>query len=314
MRNWIARQIGKRSPDTLEDNDRLGRFWLRGAIPFMESAAIPASSEFSWLHNDQPQQASGPYKDAPVTYRTNSQGFRSREIDLASTNRKIMFVGCSFTMGLGLPYDEIWTSIVTQRIATALGALVEQHNFGYPGHGNDFFAMIIHQVLPILKPDLLVVLFTDLARRTLFHHVGHHWGFLPSQADAAFKAEHEAFIRLQSDSHDFMDFVRQHCLIDATARLNGIPWAWQTWAQRSLPPPAQLQKYVRTDNMIDCPFPAFGPLATDDVMRNDLARDGVHPGPRSNRSFGLATSRFILDSGLLRKTNPDTPAKAEARP
>jgi len=314
MRDWIRRQLASEAPDTIEENERLGRFWMRDELPHMLWADIPASSEFLWLHNDQRTVASGPWKDFPIVYKTNGLGFRSREIDLASSLRKIMFVGCSFTMGVGVPYDEIWTSIATQRIEASLGEPVEQHNFGYSGHGNDFFAMIVHQVLPILKPDLLVVLFTEFSRRTHYHRFGRLKTFLPSHVMPDFKAEHEAFIRLQSDSHDFMDFVRQHSLIDAAARLNGIPWAWQTWAQRSLPPPAQLQRYVRIDNMIDTPFPAFGPTATDDTMRADLARDGVHPGPRSNRDFGLATARFVLDRGLLRQGAPALPGGAEAHP
>jgi|FEC22Drversion2_1045045.scaffolds.fasta_scaffold00355_20 hypothetical protein len=307
MRKWITRRLEREPPDTIEDNDRHGRFWLRGEIPFMATHDFPASSEFLWLHDDQLHNVSGPYKDARFTYKTNSQGWRSREIDLASPSRKIMFVGCSYTMGLGLPYDEVWTSVVTQQIEACLGEPVEQHNFGYPGRGNDFFAMIVHQVLPILKPDLLVVLFTQFARRTLFHRFGRHMAFLPSYVVPDYKAEHEAFIRLQSDTHDFMDFVRQHSLIDATAKLSGIPWAWQTWGRQSLPPLAQLEKYVRIDNMVDSPFPAFGSRATDDVMKSDVARDGSHPGPKANRAFGLATSRFVLDRGLIQKGNPRPP-------
>ena len=299
MREWMGRLLESRAPDTIEENDRLGRYWVRGELPVMLWQDIPASSEFLWLHCDQPAQASGPYKDAPIVYKTNANGFRSREIDLASTNKKIMFVGCSITMGVGVPYDEVWTSVATQSIEASLGVPVEQHNLGYSGHGNDFFSMLVHQVLPILKPDLLVVLFAEFARRTHFHRFGRSKPFLPGWVMANQKAEYEAFIQLQTESNDFMDFVRQHSLIDATARLNGIPWAWQTWAQRSLPAPAQLQKYVRTDNMIDCPFPTFGPAATNDTMRADLARDGVHPGPRTNREFGLATARFVLDGGLL---------------
>ena len=82
-------------------------------------------------------------------------------------------------------------------------------------------------------------------------------------------------------------------VIDAAAGLNGVPWIWQTWGRQSLlPPPEQLAKYVRTDNMIDRAFPPYGHLAAEETMRLDLARDGKHPGPRANESFGLATSRF----------------------
>jgi hypothetical protein len=309
VRAWIARRLARATPDRLdapdklEDNDRLGRFWLRGEIPVVASDAIPANSELSWLPYDRPSQASGPYKDVKVTYKTNARGWRSREI-LPSPNRKIMFVGCSFTMGVGLPYDEVWTSIVTRQIEAALGETVEQHNFGYPAHANDFFAMVVHQVLPILKPDLLIVLFTEFSRRTLFHRFGRLMAFLPNWLVPGHKADHKAFILLQSDSNDFMDFVRQHSLIDAAARLNGVPWIWQTWGRQSLlPPPEQLAKYVRTDNMIDCAFPMYGHLATEETMRLDLARDGKHPGPRANESFGLATSRFLLSRGLFAKSD-----------
>ena len=298
MHDWIRRKLGGEEPDTIENNDRLGRFWMRGEIPVVATDIIPASSEMLWLYNDQPHHAAGPYKDVRVVYRTNAHGFRSREIDLASPSRKIMFVGCSYTMGVGMPYDEVWTSVAMQQIEESLGEPFEQHNFGYSGHGNDFFAMVVHQVLPVLKPDLLVVLFTEFSRRTLHHRHGRLMAFLPNHVIPEFKAEHEAFIRLQSESHDFMDFVRQHSLIDATARLCGIPWAWQTWGRSALPPPAQLKKYVRTDNMIDSTFPTYGHLATDDAMRNDLARDGKHPGPRSHRAFGLAAARFVVDRGF----------------
>ena len=119
----------------------------------------------------RPAKASGVYKDVRITYKTNAHGWRSREIDPASPNKKIMFVGCSYTMGIGLPYEDVWTSVATRHIEEALGEPVEQHNFGYGAHGNDFFAMVVHQVLPILKPDLLVVLFSDLSRRTVLPQV-----------------------------------------------------------------------------------------------------------------------------------------------
>jgi hypothetical protein len=102
MHDWIRRKLGGEEPDTIEDNDRLGRFWMRGEIPVVATDIIPASSEMLWLYNDQPHHAAGLYKDVRVVYRTNAHGFRSREIDLASPSRKIMFVGCSHTMGVGM--------------------------------------------------------------------------------------------------------------------------------------------------------------------------------------------------------------------
>jgi len=286
----------------IEENERAGRFWLRGEIPIVATKAIPASSELLWLPADSPGRASGAYKDVRITYKTNAHGWRSREIDLSSPNKKIMFVGCSFTMGIGLPYEDVWTSVATRHIEAALGEPVEQHNFGYGGHGNDFFAMVVHQVLPILKPDLLVVLFSDLQRRTLFPKFGYRLTLMPNYVPPDAPAVHRAFLELQSDSNDFMDFTRHHTLIDAVARLNGIPWVWQSKnGPEEWPPLAQTAKYVRTDNMIDCPFPAYGPSATDEALKRDFGRDGLHPGPLSNKIFGLAVAQFILGRGFAAK-------------
>lgn len=300
---WLraAKVEPKAAPDRIEDNDRLGRYWIKGEIPIVTSTTVPASSELPGLPYDPPDQAAGPYRHAQVTYRLNAQGWRSREIVLPSPNRKIMFVGCSFTMGVGLPYYEVWTSIATQQVEAAVGETVEQHNFGYAAHANDLFSMVVHQVLPILKPDLLVVLFTEFSRRTLFPQLGHVMPLLPSRVVPGHETEHDAYVPLQSDTNDFMDFVRQHSFIDAAAHLNGVPWIWQTWGRSPLPPPAQLARYVRTDNMIDMAFPAYGHLATEEAMKLDLARDGTHPGPVTNRTFGLATARYILSRGLCAK-------------
>jgi hypothetical protein len=283
----------------LDDNRRLGRFWLREEIPIPATKVIPANSEIPWLPYDQPHMAMGRYRDAPITYRTNAHGWRSREIVPQSPDRKIMFIGCSFTMGVGLPYEDIWTSVATRQIAAALGEPIEQHNFGYAAHGNDFFAMVVHQVLPILEPDLLVVLFTHFARRTHFPEFGRFWPFLPNWVVPGHAAEHECYVRLQSDANDFMNFVQQHSLIDATAALNGVPWIWQCYGQQAVPPRDRLAPYVRTDNMIDIAFPAYGLATTDRTMRWDLARDGKHPGHLSNDIFGAAAARHALHRGLL---------------
>jgi hypothetical protein len=283
----------------IEENERAGRFWLRGELPVVATKAIPACSELLWIPADTPRRASGGYKDVRITYKTNAHGWRSREIDPASPNKKIMFVGCSFTMGIGLPYEDVWTSVATRHLEAVLGEPVEQHNFGYGAHGNDFFAMVVHQVLPILKPDFLVVLFSDLSRRTVFPKFGYRMALLPTYVPDDAPALHRAYLELQSDANDFMDFVRQHSFIDTVAKLNGIPWVWQsTNGPQDRPPLAQIAKYVRTDNIIDCPFPAYGPKATEAALKRDLARDGMHPGPLANKAFGLATAQFILGRGF----------------
>jgi len=87
--------------------------------------------------------------DNPFTYSFNSKGFRCNEF---TSNPTIMFLGCSFTCGIGLPVDAIWPELVSK----ALG--MRCANLGQGGGSSDTAFRLCHGWIDRIKPKLVVFL------------------------------------------------------------------------------------------------------------------------------------------------------------
>lgn len=85
-----------------------------------------------------------------ISYQFNSEGFRSPEFD--SHADTVMALGCSFTMGIGLPESSTWPALV----AKSLNML--HANFGWGGAAGDFCYRMAEYWIPTLKPKLVVLL------------------------------------------------------------------------------------------------------------------------------------------------------------
>src|SRR5579862_6044060 len=63
-----------------------------------------------------------PDKWGPLSYTlvTNSLGFKDRtprDVPLQTTGQRLMFIGDSFTEGMGVPYDQTWVGLVDRALA-----------------------------------------------------------------------------------------------------------------------------------------------------------------------------------------------------
>jgi hypothetical protein len=84
-----------------------------------------------------------------ITYRINSAGFRSEEFDPQSAS--IVSLGCSYTIGIGLPEQVTWSYLVAQ----ALG--LKNYNLAWGGTSADTCFMLAEYWLPVLRPKLVVM-------------------------------------------------------------------------------------------------------------------------------------------------------------
>ena len=256
-----------------------------------------------------PARASGAYKDVRITYKTNAQGWRSREIVPSSPNKKVMFVGCSFTMGIGLPYEDVWTSVATRHLEAVLvrasGAAQFRLRCPWKRFLRDGRASGLAD--PEARSPRRAVLRPVTTNR--FPEIRPPDGVAADYVPDENRRSIQAFLELQSDSEDFMDFVRQHSFIDAVAKLNRTPWVWQSKQRPScIAAAAQVAKYVRTDNMIDSALSLTWADAKDETLKRDFARDGMHPGPVANKTFGVAAARVHPWPRILaqRKSHDDS--------
>lgn len=84
-----------------------------------------------------------------ITYRINSAGFRSEEFDPQADS--LVSLGCSYTIGIGLPEQATWPCLVSQ----ALG--LKNYNLAWAGTSADTCFMLANHWLPVLRPKLVLM-------------------------------------------------------------------------------------------------------------------------------------------------------------
>jgi len=94
------------------------------------------------------------------TYKYNSYGFRSCEFDLKETNPILLTFGCSHTVGVGVPQYNNWPE-------TFCSTYFPNHviyNAGLGGASADTVARLAVNMIPIIKPSIVAVLWPSLFR------------------------------------------------------------------------------------------------------------------------------------------------------
>jgi hypothetical protein len=95
-------------------------YWNSNTLPY---SWYEKNKETNWLDLDSPENQDKNWT-TPITYKFNAQGFRTHDL-LACTNKQVnIALGCSHTMGIGLPIEMTWPSIIeeqTQIVTLNLG-------------------------------------------------------------------------------------------------------------------------------------------------------------------------------------------------
>ena len=90
-----------------------------------------------------------------ITYEINSHGFRC---DQFTDDPCLVALGCSYTMGIGLPKQVLWPELVAQ----ALGLRVV--NLAWGGYSADTCFRLAEYWVPRLRPELVVMMAPPCSR------------------------------------------------------------------------------------------------------------------------------------------------------
>jgi hypothetical protein len=85
-----------------------------------------------------------------ITYKINSNGFRADEFRKGEPC--VVGLGCSYTIGIGLPLKDLWPTLVGEALE------LTTYNLAWGGVGSDTCYRLAEYWLPILKPNLVVML------------------------------------------------------------------------------------------------------------------------------------------------------------
>ena len=157
-----------------------------------------ANSTSDWLSSDTPESFArmmqdpahqryfaekGWDKPGAITYQLNQHGFRCDEFN---NDPCIVALGCSYTVGIGLPIETTWPRLVGQ----ALGLKVI--NLAWGGYAADTCFRLAEYWLPRLNPTLVVMLAPPVDRievLTQKEHMVYMPTNLPPTASDTFIAE-----------------------------------------------------------------------------------------------------------------------------
>lgn len=101
------------------------------------------------------------WNENSITYTFNQQGFRSDTF--ADDWPSIVFLGCSHTVGIGLPYDDVFATIVSRTLK------MNSYNLGVGGGTNGSAFRFAYHWIEKLKPKVVVYLETSATRLEIFN-------------------------------------------------------------------------------------------------------------------------------------------------
>jgi hypothetical protein len=212
-------------------------------------------------------RTSGSDNTGKCVYTYNSLGFRGDEP--TKEGFKIMCIGDSNTEGVGVNNDETWPAQFAQFIPNGVNM-----NFGTGGRSNDFISRCLLTYYDIIKPDLVLIMYTSPQRREVYTNNGgiepfmstHSWGYLSETEEG--KIIQSLKLELQNDNEDFINWYKNHLLIKYFLETKKCNWLWNGW----MGIPKEYAEYNRFDGDFGKPFKDFGV-------------DGIHPGPLNNFEY-----------------------------
>ena len=247
-------------------------FWQSNRIP--RSALLEKARHLQWLHGDSEEnyrlRGNKDLTPESVSYDFNSFGYRSDEFELDRKACALVFLGCSNTLGVGIPFESLWTTLVTNHLENRWQRPVRQYNLAWSGTGSDYIAMMAHQCIELLRPNAVFVLWSYVNRLMWFSESNRQHYFLPEHTSTLLGDEHAAFLRLATEAQGFFNFVRNFHFVNDRLRRLDIPYYWGT-----------------IENFSNCMLGHYLPL--DGFVgrwnRQDFARDGRHEGVKTHADF-----------------------------
>ena len=200
------------------------------------------------------------------TYTYNELGFRGDSIK--KEGFKVMSLGCSITEGVGVNDNETWTSQFTNLVPNSVNL-----NFGVCGRSNDFIVRCLLSYYDLIKPDLVLIMYTYSTRKEIYTNDGgvepymatSAWGYMQETEDG--RLIQKNLLEIQNDNEDFINWYKNHQLIKLFLESKNCNWLWNG----SFSTPIEYEEFNRFDgnykNFID------------------MGVAGGHAGPIQNSSY-----------------------------
>lgn len=215
-----------------------------------------ANQTLSWLPSDSKELffeniaknrqgliENGWFPPKSIEYKFNSYGFRCKEFSEGA--QSILFLGCSYTVGIGLNLEDTFSHIVSNKINLDL------INLGIGGSSADTAFRLGSYWIPKIKPKVVVHLPSGMDRIELVTP-NRFFDLLPNYCPKDFKFFYE-WVWLSDTTNSYMNALKNKLALEYICKENNIKFVY-----------FNIQNTLKT---------------------MDLARDLMHPGVKSHLNF-----------------------------
>jgi len=225
--------------------------------------------------------------DYPLTYKFNSHGFRCEEF---TDDPSIMFLGCSNTIGTGLPVHKIWPEIVAKKVN------LKCVNLGIGGGSNDIAFRLCHGWIDKINPKIVILLAPPIKSprfELIYKGITKRYGPWDDMHRVS------SFVRkwLGEDNNSYFNTIKNQMAIEHMCNQKNIRFLKfessyglndfiSNWRNH------KLLKFVSFDSFKDynSNSPALDSFHTD---KTDLARDLAHLGIKTHQAFADYVASII---------------------
>lgn len=136
-------------------------FWENTGIPLTWH---PKSSTTTWFCTDTEenfkQKENNFFTSESFGYNFNQYGYRigNNDWDLNTSKQRVITLGCSHTVGVGVPWEKTWSSLFAEEINSEL------FNLSVAGGSADTVFRTLYQSIDTIKPDVVAIFWPDSIR------------------------------------------------------------------------------------------------------------------------------------------------------
>lgn len=210
------------------------------------------------------------YDGESFTYDFNSWGYRSDEFEFESDLPALMFNGCSFTMGTGLPFEMTWPYKLKQLLEKEIGSPIKYYNIALGGKSVDYVTRTAFLAKKELPYDFSIYYLPNTAR---FEWAKDHVSYdvIIQGIDRIFnEKEIPGILSLMNEEYMTMRLLQTVSYIDMLE----TDYLWNCWA---------VHDWTRFNDFGGNRFWKTKFNATGTNL--DKARDLMHWGPKTNEAF-----------------------------
>jgi len=195
-----------------------------------------------------------------ITYEYNQHGYRSIDF-VENDNFTVASYGCSYVVGVGIKQEDTWAQKLCNKIEHHDDIPVNNFNFGIGASSMDMICRTMYKSLPIIKPDLVTILFTTPYRFELHDDDGY------ARQLSSGGTRKKIFEIIGNYNSCQNNFDKNFIAIDALMHNLNIPWMFSIWGSKK---PA-LESHINFVEYFDKHYDG-----------DDMARDLQHPGVLRN--------------------------------